>query len=99
MMSLVGVFEALERDDVTDKYFVKPDAVFGVVSFFVFQSCASLVIGRLHWKTNKDRRHVRESNNAWELREKNTPVYWHTVSHHMIVSICCVPTHSIPIMK
>lgn len=48
MMSLVGVFEALEQDDVTDKYFVKPDVVFGVVSFFVFQSCASLVIGRLH---------------------------------------------------
>lgn len=33
---------------MNDKYFGKPDAVFGAVRFSVLQSCASLRIGRLH---------------------------------------------------
>jgi hypothetical protein len=48
MMSLMGVFGALRWDDVNDKYFVKPDAVFGVVNILLFQSCVSPNIGRTH---------------------------------------------------
>lgn len=71
MVSLVGVFEAWGQDDVNDKYFVKPDGVFGAVRFFVFQNCVSLRIGRLHWKqTNKQKRRIRETSEKATVPKK-----------------------------
>lgn len=56
------VFGALRKGDVDDKCFVKPDAVFVVVSFFSFQSCGSLRIGRPHCRKNEKRRKGQRQN-------------------------------------